>query len=89
MPTAATISPMANHIRLPVMKLPGIRFNPCPANTPPMITAITPMVMKAMRPRLLFTVPNIPSTTPRRGLRWVRNFAHVLTRPPANARMEL
>ena len=49
MPTTATISPMESHIRLPVMKLPGIRFIPCPANTPPMITAIKPMVMRAMR----------------------------------------
>jgi hypothetical protein len=61
----ATISPMESHIRLPVMKLPGIRFNPCPANTPPMITAIKPMVMRAMRPKLLFTLLNLPLTSSR------------------------
>jgi hypothetical protein len=65
MPTTATISPMERHIRLPVMKLPGIRFNPYPANTPPMTTAITPMVTRAMRPKLLFTLPNLPLTTSR------------------------
>ena len=59
-PTTATISPMKSHIRLPVMKLPGIRFIPCPAKTPPIITAITPMVIRAMRPTLLFTLPNVP-----------------------------
>jgi hypothetical protein len=56
---------MESHIRLPVMKLPGIRFIPCPANTPPMITAIKPMVMRAMRPKLLFTLPNLPLTSSR------------------------
>ncbi len=58
-PMPATISPTVSHIRLPVMKLPGIRFIPCPANTPPMITAIKPMAMRAMRPTLLFTLPSL------------------------------
>ena len=62
MPTMAMMSPMESHMRLPVMKLPGIRFMPCPANTPPRIRAITPRVIRAMRPVRLVTSPNLPST---------------------------
>ena len=61
MPTMAMMSPMESHMRLPVMKLPGIRFMPCPANTPPKIKAITPTVIRAMRPVRLVTSPKLPS----------------------------
>ena len=61
-PATARTSPMESHILLPVMKLPGIRFMPCPANTPPMIRAITPTRIRAMRPVRLVTSPNLPST---------------------------
>ena len=63
MPATARTSPMESHILLPVMKLPGIRFMPCPANTPPMIRAITPTRIRAMRPVRLVTSPNLPSTS--------------------------
>ncbi len=59
----AMMSPMANHMRLPVMKLPGIRFMPCPANTPPRIRAITPTVIRAIRPVRLVTSVNLPRPT--------------------------
>lgn len=44
---------MESHILLPVMKLPGIRFMPCPVQTPPRIRAITPTVIKVSRLKLL------------------------------------
>jgi hypothetical protein len=44
------------------MVLPGIRFNPWPANTPPMITATTPMTMRTMRPDLLLMPLNLPAS---------------------------
>lgn len=63
MPTIARMSPIESHIRLPVMKLPGIRFRPCPAQTPPRIRAITPTVIRAMRPLRLVTSTNLPLPT--------------------------
>lgn len=66
MPTTAITDPMESHMRLPVMKLPGIRFMPCPANTPPRIRTITPTVIRAMRPIRLVMYPNLPSTGSRR-----------------------
>jgi len=53
MPMMASTSPMESHILLPVMKLPGIRFMPCPVQTPPRIRAITPTVIKVSRLKLL------------------------------------
>ena len=57
---------MESHIVLPVMKLPGIRFRPCPVQIPPITRAIAPTVIKVMRPLPLVMFPRYSDQLTRR-----------------------
>ena len=59
MPTTATMIPSTSHFVSPLMKLPGIRFRPCPIQTAPTATAISPTVMSVVRAMPLFIVATL------------------------------
>lgn len=58
----ATMSPITNHLVSPVMKLPGIRFSPCPTQIAPTTRATAPTVIRALRPTPLFMMSKLPAS---------------------------
>ena len=71
-----TTSPTTSQKLLPVMTLPGMRFKPCPTQTAPVPSAMTPRMIRTIRLVRLFIPPRYRRAYLSTGNdRWVTFFA--------------